>query len=259
MRWAAAVEYDGSAFRGWQQQKDAASVQSVVEAALTQVADHPVNVVCAGRTDAGVHAVGQVIHFDTHAERPAHAWLLGVNTHLPDTVSIPWFQPVPDDFNARFSATGRAYRYLIYPGRVCPALLRHRVAWIKRELAVEPMQIASAHLVGEHDFTSFRAVACQAKHARREVRHIHIQRMGELIVVDIQANAFLHHMVRNIVGTLMVVGRGEASPNWVAEVLAARDRTRAGITAPADGLYLTRVFYPEAFALPPTRPAPVYA
>ncbi|WP_297527081.1 tRNA pseudouridine(38-40) synthase TruA [Thiohalobacter sp.] len=249
-RIALGIEYDGSAFNGWQSQPHAPSVQDAVEAALSRVADHRVRVVCAGRTDTGVHATAQVVHFDTHAVRERHAWVLGGNANLPDTVSILWAREVADDFHARFSARTRSYRYVILRRAARPALLARRVSWVHKALDVAPMQAAARHLLGEHDFSAFRALACQAKHPVRTIHRLELSEAGPFIHLDIEANAFLHHMVRNIAGTLMAVGSGERSPDWVAEVLAARDRALAGITAPPDGLYLVGVRYPQAFGLP---------
>lgn len=249
-RIAMGVEYDGTAFRGWQWQHGEPTVQAAVEAALSTVADEPVRVICAGRTDAGVHARCQVLHFDATAPRVERAWVLGGNSNLPGGVAMLWAREVPGDFHARFSATGRRYRYQLLNRWTRPALDRHRAAWWHYPLDTGRMQAAAGHLLGEHDFTSFRAVACQARHAVREVRELTVRRDGQYIIIDIAANAFLHHMVRNIAGTLMTVGQGERDPDWVAEVLAARDRTAAGITAPPEGLTLVGVEYPEDLGLP---------
>lgn len=244
------VEYDGTAFRGWQWQHGESTVQAAVESALGSVADRPVRVICAGRTDTGVHARCQVIHFDTDAERAMHAWVLGGNSNLPPGVSMLWARQVPEDFHARFSATGRRYRYRLLNRWTRPALDRHRAAWWHYPLDADRMQAGARHLLGEHDFTSFRAVACQARHAVREIRSLEVRREGQCVTLDIAANAFLHHMVRNIAGTLMAVGQGEREPDWVADVLAARDRTAAGITAPPEGLTFMGVDYPPELGLP---------
>ena len=259
MRIAMGIEYDGSRFSGWQRQTHATGVQQVLEQALSKVADHPVEVVCAGRTDAGVHATAQVVHFDTTAARSARAWILGATCNLPAAVCVTWAQPAADDFHARFSAAGRQYRYVILNRAVRPALLRERVCWEYRPLDAQRMAAAAGCLIGEHDFSSFRAQGCQARHPRREIYSIDIERRGEFIYLDIAANAFLHHMVRNIAGTLLAVGRGDQPIEWVADVLAARDRTHGGITAPAGGLYLVQVRYPERFALPQTVVLPAFA
>lgn len=250
MRIALGIEYDGRAFRGWQRQRGARTVQEAVEAALGRVAAHPVRTGCAGRTDAGVHACGQVVHFDSAAARSMRAWMLGANVNLPPDVSVLWAREVPVEFDARFSATGRTYRYLILERDSRPALLAGRVCWTHRRLDVDAMQDAARHLVGRHDFSAFRALACQAKSPVRTVRRLDVRRVGELVVLEVEADGFLMHMVRNIAGTLMAVGCGEAAPDWAREVLEARDRTRGGVTAPAGGLYLLRVDYPERFGLP---------
>jgi tRNA pseudouridine38-40 synthase len=248
-RFACAVEYDGGGFSGWQRQDHAPSVQAHIERALSFVADHPVQVGCAGRTDAGVHATWQVIHFDSGAERTVRSWLLGANANLPDAVRVLEVRPVSSDFHARFSAQARRYRYVILNRDVPGALLRERVAWEHRPLDAERMREGARHLVGEHDFSSFRAVACQAKSPVRTLYRLDVSRSGDMLYLDVEANAFLHHMVRNIAGVLMSVGRGEHSPDWVAEVLSHRDRTRGGVTAPAGGLYLVGVAYPAGFGM----------
>lgn len=250
MRIALGIEYDGSRFSGWQRQAHAVGVQQVLEEAISNVADHPVKVVCAGRTDAGVHATTQVVHFDTGAVRSPRAWVLGTTCKLPPEVCVTWAQPVDEAFHARFSATGRRYRYVIFNRPVRPALLHGRVCWEHRPLDDTRMAAAAVCLHGEHDFSSFRAQGCQAGHPRREIHALDVRRQGEFIHLDVAANAFLHHMVRNIAGTLLAVGRGERPVEWVKEVLEARDRTVAGITAPAAGLYLVQVQYPERFGVP---------
>ena len=251
MRFACAVEYDGEAFSGWQRQAHARSVQAAVEHALSYVADHPVEVSCAGRTDAGVHATWQVIHFDTDARRNERSWLLGANANLPDDVRLLRVQPVDEGFHARFSARARSYRYVILNRDVPSALLRHRVAWEHRPLDEQRMQEGADYLLGEHDFSSFRAVACQARNPVRTLHRLTVARHGDRVCLDVEANAFLHHMVRNIAGVLMTVGRGERPAQWVDEVLQHRDRTRGGVTAPAGGLYLVGVRYPEHFGVAP--------
>ena len=250
MRIALGIEYDGSRFSGWQRQPHASSVQAALEAALSTVANHPIAVVCAGRTDTGVHATAQVVHFDSEAPRSMRSWILGANSNLPPEVCVIWAQPVSEDFHARFGATGRRYRYIILNRIMRPALLRQRVSWDYRPLDAALMAEAGKLLVGRHDFSSFRALACQAKSPVREIASLDIHRSGEYIYLDVAANAFLHHMVRNIAGTLMTVGAGERPVSWVEEVLAVRDRTLGGVTAPADGLYLVQVNYPEQFGVP---------
>lgn len=258
-RIALGVEYDGAAFSGWQMQAHARSVQAEVERALSRVAAHPVRVTCAGRTDAGVHATHQVVHFDTSAERPHRAWLMGGNANLPGSVALRWVREVDESFSARFSATARSYRYVILSQALRPALLRDRVSWTYKALDAQRMHAAGQALLGEHDFTSFRAVACQAKHPLRTLHRLSVRRAGDYLYLDVEANAFLHHMVRNIAGTLMAIGTGERPPEWAAEVLAARDRTVAGITAPAEGLYLVGVRYPEQYGIPAQGALPAFA
>ncbi|WP_151704667.1 tRNA pseudouridine(38-40) synthase TruA [Nitrincola alkalilacustris] len=251
-RYALAVEYNGSAYRGWQKQSDddVPSLQSEVERALSRVANHPVQVVCAGRTDAGVHATWQIIHFDSCVERDLRAWVLGTNTYLPDDISIQWARSVTHEFHARFSARARRYRYLIYSSPVKPALLSRGVTWTHKSFDLESMQRAAESLVGEHDFTSYRAVGCQAKSPVRTIQSLEVTQRGRLIMIDVRANAFLHHMVRNIAGVLMKIGSGEASIGWAREVLEARDRRMGGVTAPPFGLYFVDVDYPDLFDLP---------
>lgn len=251
MRVALGVQYDGSGFRGWQaQQPGTRTVQAVLEQALSKVADHPVRVVCAGRTDAGVHGVGQVVHFETTAGRSERAWVLGGHAHLPLDISLNWARETPDDFHARFSALARRYRYLILNQPQRSALWQGRATWHYRTLDAERMQIAGQALVGQHDFSSFRAAECQARHPVRDLHELTIRRQGDGVVLDVEANAFLHHMVRNIAGVLMAIGAGDRPVEWAREVLERRDRTQAGVTAPAEGLYLLAVRYPERFGLP---------
>lgn len=250
-RWAAGIEYLGTAYSGWQAQSHAPSVQAAVEAALARVADHPVQTVAAGRTDAGVHAFHQVVHFDSGARRTPYAWMLGVNTYLPDDISIRWVQEMPSEFHARFSALARRYRYLIHNARPRSALLAGRTAWVTWELDAPAMHRAAQILVGEQDFSAFRDSECQSRSPMREVTDVAVRRHQHFVFIDIRANAFLHHMVRNIVGTLIEVGSGKQPESWVAQVLASRDRCRAGQNAPAGGLYFLAADYPPEFALPP--------
>lgn len=251
MRIALGIEYDGTDYCGWQRLSHAPSVQAEVETALAFVADHPVAVTCAGRTDAGVHARCQVVHFDTDARRSVRGWVLGTTTRLPPAVAVLWAQPVPDDFSARFSARARRYRYTLLNRPIRPALQARCMAWERVPLAVEAMHAAAQALVGEHDFSAFRAASCEARHARRCITAIAVQRAGDAVSVEIEANAFLHHMVRNIVGSLLEVGRGGRPPAWIAELLAARNRELAGVTAPPQGLVFIGPRYPAQWGLPP--------
>lgn len=251
-RWVLGVEYDGSCFSGFQRQASPAlpTVQGNLEAALSRIADQPVRLVCAGRTDAGVHATGQVVHFDTSALREGKDWVRGGNTLTHSGICIHWALAQDESFDARFSAIWRRYLYLMTDRWPRQALLRDRVAAVTGPLDAETMGAAAQALLGEHDFSSFRAAGCQARHARRTVQRIEVRRVGAMVALEIQANAFLQHMVRNIVGSLLEVGRGERSRSWIGEVLAQQDRTRAGVAAPPEGLYLVEVGYPGQYALP---------
>jgi tRNA pseudouridine38-40 synthase len=249
-RIAFGLEYDGSRYRGWQSQANAPSVQAVLEPALSSVADHPITLTAAGRTDAGVHAAMQVVHFDAAVDRGERGWILGANTLLPRDISALWARPVPDDFSARYSAQARSYRFIIQNRRSRPALMHERACWVRDPLDAKPMHAAAQALCGEHDFTSFRATECQSRTPMRRLERISVARQGEYVYIDITANAFLHHMVRNIAGTLIAVGSGDKPIEWVADVLAARDRRAAGVTAAAGGLYLVGVRYPVDFKLP---------
>ncbi len=249
-RIAFGLEYQGDAYAGWQSQLTRPSVQGCVEAALARVADAPVSVVCAGRTDAGVHARGQVAHFDTAAARSMRAWVLGANAALPRDISISWAQPVPAHFHARYCAEARTYRYFILNRRARCGLFARRATWVHRPLDEAAMAQAAALLEGEHDFSAFRAAQCQAKSPVRRLERLTVLRHEAWLTIEATANAFLHHMVRNIAGLLIVIGKGEAPPAWAAEVLAGRDRRLSAPTAPAEGLYLWSVRYPEAFGLP---------
>ncbi|MFU8832516.1 MAG: tRNA pseudouridine(38-40) synthase TruA [Wenzhouxiangella sp.] len=250
MRLAVGVEYDGSGFHGWQRQRQSPTVQECLERALGRVADQSVVVHCAGRTDAGVHALCQVAHFETNANRSERSWVLGGNSELSPGISILWVRPVDDNFHARFSASRRRYQYRILNRWVRPALARNQVAWFRTPLDAEVMHHAALGLLGEHDFSSFRAVGCQASSPVRTIHHVAVFRRGNEIFVDIEANGFVYHMVRNIVGVLVAIGQGKQSPSWLAEVLAARDRTIAGITAPAGGLYFVSATYADYPQLP---------
>lgn len=250
MRIALGIEYDGTAYNGWQRQKTGTGVQQLVDGALAGVANHPVESVCAGRTDAGVHATGQVVHFDTVADRTARGWLLGINSNLPEDVNIRWVEFVRDDFHARFSALSRTYRYVILNRIVRSAMYRDRAWWVHQPLDPERMQQASEQLLGKHDFSSFRASGCQAASPIREIHSIAVEKRDEWIWITITANAFLQHMVRNIVGLLAAIGCGDAPVSQSREVLESRDRRVGGVTAPAHGLTLVAVRYPDEFGLP---------
>ena len=250
MRIAAIVEYNGRTFSGWQRQDQQRTIQDCVEDALSTVADESVAVVVAGRTDAGVHALGQVIHFDTSAQRTAYSWVRGANSNLPEEIALLWAAEVDSGFHARFDATGRHYRYVILNRAIRPTYLAGRVTHEYRTLDVGRMREASQHLIGTHDFTSFRSIECEAKSPVRELRALDVERHGEFVEIHAYANAFLHHMVRNIAGVLIAVGAGEQEPDWAQAVLAAHDRTQGGVTAPASGLYLSEVEYPPSFGIP---------
>ena len=249
-RIAIGIEYDGAAFHGWQRQPAAASVQQVLEAALTRVADGPVELTCAGRTDAGVHARGQIAHFDTAASRNLRAWLLGTNSALPWCVNLRWVRPVPEHFHARFGAVRRSYRYVMLNQPTRSSLAAGRALVVYRPLDAAVMQQAANDLVGEHDFSAFRAAECQARSPVRRIESITVRRRDAWVVVEVSANAFLHHMVRNIVGTLLAVGLGDAPPGRVCEQLESRQRSSGEATVAAHGLYLWRVDYPSEFGLP---------
>ena len=256
MRIALGVEYDGRAFKGWQVQRHAVrTVQAELEAAIGIVADEPVRTICAGRTDTGVHATGQVVHFETQAQRGLRNWVLGINVNLPPDVAVQWAHPVPDDFHARFSATTRRYSYLILNRPTRSSLFDGRATWVHRPLDEARMDTAAQALAGTHDFSSYRALGCQAKSPVRTLHSISVTRHSEQIRIDLHANAFLHHMVRNIAGVLMAIGVGDRPADWAGEVLQHRDRTLGGVTAPPDGLYLCAVEYPDACGIP--RPAPL--
>lgn len=250
MRFAVGVEYVGTAYAGWQTQHSAPSVQQVAEAAFSRIAAEPVSLICAGRTDAGVHARWQVAHFDTDANRRLRAWLLGANTELPPDVSISWVRPVPMHFHARYSAEARTYRYLILNRGTRSAFAVNRAACIYKPLDHEPMAEAALALLGSHDFSAFRSAECQANSPVRRMEKLTVSRHGEWIVIEATANAYLHHMMRNIAGMLIAIGRGDAPPSWAKEILECRDRKRNAATAPAEGLYFWGVRYPPVFGLP---------
>lgn len=249
-RIALGIEYDGSSFAGWQSQVDAHGIQTVVEEGLSVVADHKVDVVAAGRTDAGVHAAMQVIHFDTPADRTERSWMLGAVSNMPKQVSVLWAREVPEGFHARFSALARRYRYVILNRTPRPALNADRAAWVREPLDEKRMHAAAQHLVGEHDFSSFRASQCQSRSPIRKLYEISVSRHGELVILTVFANAFLHHMVRNIAGVLIAVGTGEQPADWPAQVLEYKDRKLGGVTAVPNGLYLAGIRYAAALKLP---------
>jgi tRNA pseudouridine38-40 synthase len=247
---ALGVEYLGTNYCGWQSQDHCLSVQECVQKALSSIANETIAVRCAGRTDTAVHAIGQVVHFETNAQRPDSAWIEGANTQLPHDIRIVWSRKVAEDFNARFSAVARQYRYVIFNRSVHSAVLTKRATWVRESLDVNAMNQAAQSLVGEKDFTSFRALACQASNAIRHLSSISVTRNGDFVFVDIQANAFLHHMVRNIVGSLLKIGKGHKKTDWIETLLLLKDRSKAGMTAPADGLYFVNAFYPDEYQIP---------
>ncbi|MGX9418979.1 tRNA pseudouridine(38-40) synthase TruA [Vibrio sp. WJH972] len=258
MKIALGVEYNGSAYYGWQRQKEVNSVQQELEKALSVVANSPIDVLCAGRTDAGVHGTGQVVHFETNVERKLVAWTMGANANLPLDIAVRWATEVSDEFHARFSATARRYRYIIYNHKLRPGILSTGVSHYHVELDEQKMHQAGQYLLGENDFSSFRAAHCQSRSPWRNVIHLNVTRHGDYVVIDVKANAFVHHMVRNIVGSLMVVGRGEQPIEWIDWLLKAKDRKLAGATAKAEGLYLVDVDYPESFGIPQHAIGPLF-
>lgn len=255
MRIALGVEYDGQTFCGWQSQADGQTVQDTLQRALSQIAGEqsdgrPISIIAAGRTDTGVHALEQVVHFDTQAERPFSAWVRGVNALLPDSIVVRWAHPVPDEFHARFSAHGRSYRYLLINRATRSAIHAGKVGWFHAPLDVAAMQVAAQCLLGEHDFSTFRAAQCQAKSPIKHLSQLDISRQGDMLIFDLSANAFLHHMVRNIVGCLVYIGKGRHPPGWLEEVLNSRERRVAAPTFAPDGLYLRRITYDVKWGLP---------
>lgn len=250
MRIALGLEYCGTAFHGWQSQAAGGTVQDALEQALAFIASEPVGVICAGRTDAGVHATHQVVHFDTPVDRPLSAWVRGVNANLPEGVAVRWAQPVSDEFHARFSARGRRYRYLLLNRPQRPGLWQGRVGWHHADLDLAAMQSAAVCLLGEHDFSAFRAAECQAKSPVKTLWRADVRQAGDLFVFDFEASAFLHHMVRNLVGSLVYVGKGTQAPAWIEQLLAERDRKRAAPTFAAAGLYFRGPIYEPHWGLP---------
>lgn len=249
-RIALGIEYDGSHWRGWQTQPDGHTVQDRLEAAIRSFTQTDIRVMCAGRTDAGVHALEQVVHLDTELSRASISWVRGVNSFLPPSIAVRWAADVSTEFHARASALARCYRYVLYNNPVRSPLLRGRAGWVFRPLNLESMRIAASHLLGEHDFSAFRAAECQAITPVKTMQSVEIEQRGDLFVFTLQANAFLHHMVRNIVGSLIYVGKGDYSPEWLRQVLEGRDRRHAAPTFMPDGLYLARVIYGEQWGLP---------
>ena len=250
MRIALALSYDGARFAGWQTQPSVRTVQDVLEAGLSTMAGHQIDTVCAGRTDAGVHALTQVVHFDTDAQRPEAAWVRGVNAMLPDDVAVHWAARVDPDFHARFGATARTYRHLLLQSASRQPLWHGRAGWTFHALDVAAMRAAAAMLVGQHDFSAFRSSQCQAASPVRTLERLDLQAEGRMLVFTFRANAFLHHMVRNLVGTLVAVGLGRRPPQWTAQLLASRDRTQAAATFSPAGLYLAGVDYPARYGVP---------
>ena len=249
MKFAVIIEYDGSPYNGWQRQSHVTTVQELVESAISAVADHETGVICAGRTDTGVHALQQVIHFETIAERSLRSWLLGINANLPPSIVAKQVIPVPDDFHARFSAQSRTYRYMIINQLVRSALLANRATWERLPLDETLMNQACEYLIGKHDFTSYRALGCQAKSPVREISRLQVTREGPLVTIEVTANGFLHHMVRNLAGVLMSIGKKENPPIWAQQVLDKKDRACGGVTAPAQGLYFLAVEYDSRYSI----------
>lgn len=258
MKIALGIEYDGSRYFGWQRQQNVPSIQAALEAALSKIANHHVEIFCAGRTDAGVHGTGQVIHFETPTARALQSWCFGTNAHLPDDIAVQWAVEVPETFHARFSATARRYRYVILNRKLRTALLPKGISHYYHPLDAEKMHQAGQFLLGENDFSSFRAAQCQSHSPNRNVHFLNVSRQGDYVIVDIQANAFVHHMVRNIVGSLIEVGQGNQPIEWIKWLLDQKDRTLAAATAKAEGLYLVNVSYPEEFSIPKNRLGPIF-
>lgn len=250
MRIALGIEYDGSPYCGWQSQAEGLTVQDTLQAALSGIAGETIGVIAAGRTDTGVHGLEQVIHFDTQVDRPLQAWVRGVNALLPSSIAVRWAHPVPDEFHARFSAHGRSYRYLLVNRATRPAIQASKVGWFHAQLDLAAMHQAAQCLLGTHDFSAFRAAQCQAKSPIKQLRQLDIRREGDMLIFDVSADAFLHHMVRNLVGCLVYVGKGKYSAQWLAEVLASRDRRLAAPTFAPDGLYLRHIKYEAKWELP---------
>lgn len=250
MRIALGIEYNGRGFYGWQAQHGLPTIQAALQEALSKIANEPIFLHCAGRTDANVHATGQVVHFDTHAKRHIDAWIWGTNSYLSNAIIVKWSRHVDYHFHARFKALARRYRYIIFNAPIRPAILSHRVTWYYYPLNINKMQEATDYLLGEQDFSSFRSSQCTSKTPMRYIKEITIKRVDELVMIEIEANAFLHHMVRNIAGALLKIGAGFKDPTWMSDVLQAKNRRVAAETAAPDGLYLTHVRYPEPYVFP---------
>jgi len=244
------LEYCGSTYSGWQRQKHSQSIQQVVEKSLSFVANEPISLICAGRTDAGVHATGQIAHFETSSIRTARGWLLGSNSRLPQNIRILWIKPIDENFHARFSAVSRLYRYIIFNSPVSSGLFSDKSSWYRQPLSHKKMKQAAQNLLGEQDFSAFRGAGCQSKSSFRNVQMIEVLRKKDLVFIDIRANAFLYHMVRNIVGSLLEVGAERQPVDWLKQLLLKKDRNLAGATAPACGLYFIHAQYPECYNLP---------
>lgn len=264
MKIALGIEYDGSQYFGWQRQREVPSVQQQLERAIALIAGVHIDVFCAGRTDAGVHGTGQVVHFELpehltgSSARPLRAWTMGLNTKLPKSIAVRWAKEVTDEFHARFSATARRYRYIIHNQNLRSGILNQGVSHYHGEINAQLMHEAGQYLLGENDFSSFRAAQCQSHSPWRNLHHLRVTRQGQFVIVDIKANAFVHHMVRNIVGSLLVIGRGEQPVEWLDWLLKAKDRTLAPATAKAEGLYLVEVDYPAQFAIPKSPLGPLF-
>ncbi|QCI15890.1 tRNA pseudouridine(38-40) synthase TruA [Buchnera aphidicola] len=250
---ALGIEYDGSFYHGWQSQKIVPSIQEEIEKALSVIANHKINIICAGRTDTGVHSIGQVVHFKTRAVRRISSWIIGTNTYLSDYISVMWAKEVPEYFHARYSAITRSYRYVIYNNSIRSSIFYNKTNHIYKELDVNKMHSEAQFLLGEHNFTSFRALSCQSLSPCRKIIKLNVFRFKSLVIIDIMANSFLHHMVRNIVGSLIEIGISKKKKFWIQELLQKKNRRYAGATAPAKGLYLINVEYPLYFNLPKSR------
>ena len=258
MKIALGIEYQGTNYYGWQRQENVRSIQEQLENALSIIANEKIEIFCAGRTDSGVSGTGQVVHFETSAVRPDKAWTFGTNANLPDDIAVTWTKKVDDEFHARFSAMARRYRYILYCNKLRSAILHGGITHCYLDLDAEKMHQAGQYLLGEHDFSSFRAAQCQSNTPWRNVHHLLVTRIGQYIIVDIQANAFVHHMVRNIVGSLIEVGAGKESIEWMKWLLEQKNRQLAAPTAKPDGLYLVDVIYPKKFGLPKSHLGPLF-